>query len=404
MSGLNLKQKIMIVDDEPRNQRILMETLENLSENRICLNGEEILNQIDEFLPDLVLLDIMMPDLDGYEVCKRIRAKERLKTTKIIMVSGKAMTEEKLKGYEWGADDYITKPFISEELLAKAKVFLRLSKFEKEMDDLNLKLDEKVKEKTRQLYEAESLLINSAKMAALGEMSGGVAHEINNPLASINLVSDQIRELISRDPIRWQSKIIEMSWVVSQAVKHIASIVHGLQTFARDASHDAFDLAPLKPIVNNTLNLCQAKFSAGNVKLMVDEIDENFHVYCRPVQVTQVLLNLISNAHDAIEYLPERWIRVSFQEKDEGIVITVTDSGSGISDSIRDKIFQPLFTTKEVGKGTGLGLSISKGIVEAHSGRLTVNKDSLNTQFVLWLPKQAQHKKIAIKNGVLNGA
>src|SRR5688572_6661140 len=127
------KQKILIVDDEPRNQRIAIEALEDLAELQTCATGEETLVKIKTFTPELILLDVMMPGIDGYETCKQIRSYPENKFIKIILVSGKAMTEEKLQGYDAGADDYITKPFIHEELIAKAKVFLRLSTFEKEM-------------------------------------------------------------------------------------------------------------------------------------------------------------------------------------------------------------------------------------------------------------------------------
>ena len=388
MSDVSSKDKILIVDDEPSNQLILTEMLEDQFENRVCSTGEEALVAIGEFVPNLVLLDIMMPKIDGYEVCRRIRENALYKTTKIVLVSGKGMIEEKLKGYALGADDYITKPFVSQELLAKAKVFLRLSKFEIEMEKINTILEMKVKEKTRQLYEAEAMLINAAKMAALGEMAGGVAHEINNPLASISLVCEQIYSLLNEDPVKWHDKIAEMLKMALNSIHHIDSIVHGLRTFARDASKDAFDETPLKPIIKSALNLCQAKFKDKNIKVIVDEIDDEMSIYCRPVQITQVLLNLITNAFDAVEGLDEKWIKLQFADKGNGVEILVTDSGKGIPARLRDKVFLPLFTTKEIGKGTGLGLSISKGIVDVHHGTLTLNTKCKNTQFVLFLPKK----------------
>lgn len=122
---MNAKQKILVVDDEPRNQRIIAEILDGLAEYKIASCGEEALKLIESYSPNLVLLDLMMPGIDGYEVCKRIRGNPKLRAIKIILISGKAMAEEQLRGLEVGADDYMTKPFVHEELLAKIKVLLQ---------------------------------------------------------------------------------------------------------------------------------------------------------------------------------------------------------------------------------------------------------------------------------------
>ncbi|MGE0528434.1 MAG: response regulator, partial [Bdellovibrionales bacterium] len=132
MSDGSNKQKVLIVDDEPRNQRILSEILSSHADCLFASSGEEALHIMKELTPDLLLLDIMMPGMDGYSVCRQLRSDSRFESTKVILLSGKAMVEERLKGYEHGADDYITKPFVPEELLAKAKVYLRLTRLEKE--------------------------------------------------------------------------------------------------------------------------------------------------------------------------------------------------------------------------------------------------------------------------------
>ena len=147
------KPKILVVDDEPRNQRILSEILEDEFNLIMASNGAEALSLNDSERPDLILLDIMMPGIDGYEVCSQIKKDPQFQFTKIILVSGKALIEERLKGYSVGADDYLTKPFIGEELLAKAKVFLRLNSVEKELNNLNKFLDNQVQERTKKIDE-----------------------------------------------------------------------------------------------------------------------------------------------------------------------------------------------------------------------------------------------------------
>jgi C4-dicarboxylate-specific signal transduction histidine kinase len=382
------KQKVLIVDDEPRNQRIIVEVLEEVVDLQVASSGEEALTILDSYQPDLVLLDIMMPGIDGYEVCKRIRANSKLVFTKVILVSGRAMIEERLQGYEVGADDYMTKPFASEELLAKAKVFLRLTRVEQELGILNRDLDEKVKERTQQLIDAEAKLVTTAKMSALGEMAGGIAHEINTPLGTIGMIAEQLQELVNEETID-RKMVSEMTVIVGQTVQRISTIIQGLRTFSRDGSKDSFSSIPLKQVLESTLILCRERIKHSDVKITLEEIGNDVRIQCRPVQISQIILNLVSNACDAISPLKEKWIKISAACEGELVQISVTDSGSGISEKIRDKVFQPFFTTKEIGKGTGLGLSISKGITDAHHGELTLDTKCQNTRFVLSLPKGA---------------
>jgi C4-dicarboxylate-specific signal transduction histidine kinase len=298
------------------------------------------------------------------------------------------MIEERLKGYEVGADDYMTKPFVPEELLAKSKVFLKLTQMERELIELNQHLDAKVKERTKQLLDAEAKLVQSAKMSALGEMAGGIAHEINTPLGTIGMLSGQVADLIDDETIN-RKMVKEIAGRISTTVTRIGSIISGLRTFSRDGSKDPFISAAVKQLVEGTLALCRDKSKSTDVKIEMDPISEDFKIKCRPTQISQVLLNLVSNACDAVAPLGERWVRVSVEAPNGGkdVCILVTDSGSGIPKETAEKLFQPFFTTKELGKGTGLGLSIAKGLIDAHSGSLTLDNECKNTRFVIRLPR-----------------
>ncbi len=388
------KQKVLIVDDEPRNQRIVTETLEDLFELQVASSGEEALQCLEKDPPDLVLLDIMMPGMSGYEVCAHVRNNPDLRFTKVILVSGKAMIDERLKGYEAGADDYMTKPFVPEELMAKSKVFLRLAHIEKELDQMNHSLDAKVQEKARLLMAAEMKLVNSAKMSALGEMAGGVAHEINTPLATILLLSDQQTEVLAEKENAISKESLENYFsVIATAAKHIAKIVQGLRFFSRDSSADPFAKADLAKIVEDTILLCAERFKTHSVRLDVQSLQ--LSISCRSVEIAQVLLNLLNNSFQAIEKLPDKWVQILVQEDREFVEISVTDSGSGIPPVTREKIFQPFYTTKDVGQGTGLGLSISKGIIENHNGTLKLDETSANTRFVIRIPKEQNALQVA---------
>lgn len=389
---MRYKQKVLIVDDEPRNQRIITEIMEGSVELKTASSGEEALEVVSLFKPDLIFLDIMMPGIDGYEVCQKIKADPAQSLTKVILVSGKAMVEERLRGYTAGADDYMTKPFIPEELLAKAKVFLQITLLEKKLANMNNSLEEQVRYRTQQLLMTEARLIDTAKMAALGEMAGGIAHEINTPLAIIKINSEQIEEVLTKLPIDSQM-IDRMAKTIVRTVDRIGVIVRGLRTFASGGSQDRLDHTPLQNIVDDTLVLCRERLKHDSIEMRLDPIPANFNCECRSVQISQVLLNLVQNASDAIQSLPEKWIHIKIINIGSFYEISVTDSGTGISQGVRDKIFDPFFTTKDVGKGTGLGLSISKGIIDAHYGSLYLNHKSTNTQFVVRLPVQHPHSE-----------
>jgi C4-dicarboxylate-specific signal transduction histidine kinase len=167
-----------------------------------------------------------------------------------------------------------------------------------------------------------------------------------------------------------------------------SKIILGLKRFSRDGSHDPMAMIPVSEIVSDATSLCAQRFASHGVTLTVCEIPLSLRVECRGVEISQVLLNLLNNAYDAIHSLKEKWIKIEVVESEHEMVnIMVTDSGGGLSPEVQQKLMQPFFTTKAIGKGTGLGLSISKGILEAHHGRLVYDNKCPNTRFVIELPK-----------------
>ncbi|MEK2645175.1 PAS domain-containing sensor histidine kinase [Bdellovibrio sp. BCCA] len=245
----------------------------------------------------------------------------------------------------------------------------------------------------QQINEAKAKLISAAKMAALGEMSGGIAHEINNPLTVIQARAFQLSQMVENgktDP----EKIKQAAESISRTADKIARIVKSLRSFAREGAYDPFEVVSLKQIIDETLEFCRTRFYNHGVEIEVGKIDEELEVECRLIQIEQVLLNLLNNSFDAIQYLENKWIRISVKEWVDSVEITVTDSGPGIPSDIANQMMLPFFTTKEVGKGTGLGLSISAGIMRAHKGSLSLNHNSANTSFVIHLPKWQQEEAL----------
>lgn len=245
--------------------------------------------------------------------------------------------------------------------------------------------DAKVKE---QLIEAQRLkLFAAAKMSALGEMAGGLAHEINNPVAIIHGNATLLRQQAARGQIL-PSGLEKTAETIEQTAERISKIIRALRAFARNVEQDPFEIVSVKNIISETAELCRARFHLRNIDFRIDAIDDNLRIEARSVQISQVLLNLLNNAFDATETLPAPWIRVHVIDEAQHVQIQVFDSGPGIPEPLREKIFQPFFTTKEIGKGTGLGLSVSTGIVETHSGTLDLDTSHAHTCFVLRLPKK----------------
>ncbi len=231
---------------------------------------------------------------------------------------------------------------------------------------------------------AEIKLAYSAKMASLGEMAGGIAHEINNPLAIILGKATNIKTLLKSSAPDAASLLEEISSIENTSLR-IAKIIRGLRSFSRQGESDPMSKAFVYRIIEDTLELCDQRMKRCNIELSVT-CPRDLQVSCRPSQLSQVLMNLLSNSYDALENATSRWIQIEAKQNDDMVILTVEDSGSGISPRVQEKMMQPFFTTKEVGKGTGLGLSISKGIVEDHLGQLRYEDHRGHTRFIVELP------------------
>jgi C4-dicarboxylate-specific signal transduction histidine kinase len=240
--------------------------------------------------------------------------------------------------------------------------------------------------------------MTSAKMAALGEMSAGMAHEINNPLTILLGHAHAIRAKLEKSPEHLFAVDSSIK-SIENTVRRISKIIKGLRTFARDAANDPFRPAAVYRIVEDTLSLCHNRAHNLGIEVKIENEISDLEIDCREVQISQVLLNLLNNAIDAISNQEDKWIRVKISQIEENYLqIQVEDSGHGIPKEIRDKMMQPFFTTKEVGKGTGLGLSIVKGIIESHSGQFKYNESSANTCFQIVLPIYQLSNEEIIKN------
>jgi C4-dicarboxylate-specific signal transduction histidine kinase len=242
-----------------------------------------------------------------------------------------------------------------------------------------------VKETTNELEKERARNHNNARLAELGEMVGGIAHEINNPLAVINVRAQNALAFIAEGTMT-PEKVKTSFESILKTSDRISQIIKSMKKAARNAENDPMEPIKVSQILDDTMTLCNHRIRLANIKIENRLHDQDIKIECRTSQITQVLINLIGNSIDSIEKKPEPWIRIETKDLGSNIQIRITDSGLGISEKIRDKIMNPFFTTKEVGKGTGMGLSISMGIIKSHGGSFTLDTSNSNTSFVIELP------------------
>lgn len=435
---ISLEQpKLLIVDDNPTNIKVLFDFLKDWGfKVLIAKNGENALTKLEEVTPDLILLDVMMPGISGFETCQRIKEKPSNKDVPIIFMTALADTENKVKGLSLGAVDYITKPFQQEEVLARINLHLKLCSLTKELAEknqqlsqMNQLLEQKVEERTLELKKTQSQLIISEKMSSLGQLVAGIAHEINNPVGFIagnlqyvrqyaeNLINltrlyqkkyptpvPEIVEEISNSELDYLVEDLPQLIESMQAgTNRIAEISQSMRVFSRADSNNKVRFN-IHAGIDSTLLILKYRLKANDKRPAI-EVVKNYgnlpEIECYPGQLNQVFMNIIANAIEALEESNSKRTSVEkeasinritiiteYIKDSQTVKIRIQDNGSGMEPTVQKKIFDYLFTTKAVGKGTGLGLSISRQIIEEnHQGHLSCNSVlGQGTEFIIALP------------------
>ncbi|AFZ02596.1 sensor histidine kinase [Calothrix sp. PCC 6303] len=409
---------ILVVDDTPTNLQVLFDLLsEHGYRVAIAKNGESALQRLQTSQPSLILLDVMMPGIDGFETCKRIKANPATCDIPVFFMTALSDSVDKVKGLSLGAVDYITKPIQHEEVLARIRVHLQLRKANRIMEQRT----EELKQALENLQQAQLHLIQGEKMSALGQLVAGIAHEINNPVnfihGNLTYVKEYTQDLLEFvqlyqkhypnpvDEIQKRAKALDLEFLQADLIKmlnsmeigsdRIRDLVLSLRNFSR------LDEAECKAVdihvgIENTLLILQHRLKAKS-KCPTIEIIKDYgklpEIECYPSQLNQVFMNILSNAIDALEESaitsPTITIRTAAIDTN-WVTICIADNGGGIPESIRSKLFDPFFTTKPIGKGTGLGLSISYQIItEKHRGKIECHSGAtLGSEFVVELPVQ----------------
>ena len=412
---------VLIVDDTPTSLAVVSDALGNAGfDVAIATSGEHALQQVERCLPDLILLDVMMPGINGFETCQRLKSNERTRHIPVIFMTALTDAKSKIEALDKGAVDYIIKPFHEKEVLARVRTHLQLHQ-------LTQSLSRQVEQAKLDLQSSQMQMIQHEKMSALGSLVAGVAHEINNPIGcivgNVSAVRDYIEDLFNLielysekfpepgSEIETEIEEMDLEYLREDLPKlvramqdggdRIKAISKSLRTFSRADTEEKQDF-DIHEGIDSTLLILRHRLkgddSRPEIKVIANYGDVPL-LNCYPGQLNQVFMNILANAIDAlseksqalsfaeIQAQPNR-ITITTAAKQNQIKIAIADNGTGMPDSSRERLFSHQFTTKAVGKGTGLGLAIAQQIiVEEHAGAIEVNtKVGEGTEFVLTLP------------------
>ncbi|AVH73487.1 hybrid sensor histidine kinase/response regulator [Nostoc sp. 'Lobaria pulmonaria (5183) cyanobiont'] len=420
------KRNILVVDDTPDNLRLLSAMLTAQGfEVRKALNGKMALTACQMVLPDVILLDINMPGMDGYQVCQQLKADDKTSEVPVIFISALDDVVDKVKAFDVGGVDYIAKPFHGAEVVLRIENQINLRLLQVKLQEKNFLLQQALDN----LQASQVQQIQNEKMVALGQLVAGLAHEINNPISFIygnlqyagqyvedlvNIIEVYQQEYPKPTPkIQQIAKDVDLNFIIEdlqnligamyRGSDRIREIVLALQHFSR---HDEAEMkrVNIHEDMENTLVMLQHRLreAADRPAIVVVKDYGNLPlVTCYASELNQVFMHLLNNAIDAIDegvrnqfstpysLLPTPQIRIHTEVTDLNLVkIAITDNGVGIEESLRSRLFDPFFTTKPVGKGSGLGLSISyQIIVQKHRGNISCNSSvGEGAEFAIEIP------------------
>jgi signal transduction histidine kinase len=383
--GSGARPLVLVADDEPDMRRYLVMQLEDV-EVIEARDGAEALALVKQHLPVLALIDHMMPEMDGVEVCRAIREHHSTREMPVIMLTARADEQTKLHALEAGASDFLTKPFSGTELVLRLRNQLVMAAIRRELADLNRELGAAMEK----LKDNEVLLVRNEKLSGLGQMSAGIIHEINNPLNYARAGLHALRSFRRSLPEGEHADYDEIVGDVSEGVERVAQIVADLRQFTRDDNRIGGE-ADLTDVVERSRRLVSHQL--GDQVSFHLKGPEQALITGNGNQLVQVFVNLFQNAIDAIaQRVAEKGgeagrIDVGLRPAAGGWEVTVWDNGAGIPKEILGKIYDPFFTSKDVGKGMGLGLSITHQILGRHRAHIEVDtRTGEFTCFTIFFP------------------
>lgn len=363
---------VLVADDQPDMLNFLKSELAPRYNVVPVCDGQQAVDNAAAHLPDIILLDMMMPEKDGMQACREIRAAEATRNTPIVLITAHVDEETKLNALRAGASDFLPKPFSTTELQVRVQNLIQLHKSQRALSAQNLKLATTIE----QLKDTETQLVQAEKIAGLGRLSAGIIHEINNPLNFAATALYTLRSKAKLIPDADRDDYAEVLKDVEEGVHRVKSIVSDLRTFTHPGDRGAEEVN-VQESAASALRFLSHEWK-NKVEVQTD-LPDTLVLWADKNKFIQVLINLLQNSLDALsvkQFVTDKpTITISGRTQDGRSVLKLRDNGAGIAPEIMSKIFDPFFTTKDVGQGMGLGLSICYRIVQDYGGQIRVNSE-----------------------------
>lgn len=378
------KSTVLVVDDTSDNIELLKHILQDKYKVKASLNGKQalkIIEQSDDI--DIILLDIMMPDMDGYEVIQHLKSNKKTENIPVIFISAKGETFDQTKGFSLGAADYIVKPISPPVVLARVAAHVSLNEKRK-------KLEKRVEEEIKKRMQKELLLIHQSRLASMGEMMRAITHQWNQPLNIISMISSTIKFSIMMGELDKDTLTSQID-DISKNIEFMSETMKDFKNFFK-AGKNRVSFGLHKEI-HDLLSMLKPMFHANGIEVEID-IDEEMFGYGVPGEFKQVVLNLLSNAKDVIKDRMdssdgsfEGKINIYGHIENGNNILEISDNGGGIPEKDTDKIFTDYFTTKKE-DGTGIGLTMSKMIIkDEFNGELRFENKDDGACFIIDFPQ-----------------